>query len=80
MILNSRYYSLHVTSKRIKDSPAKKRLIYQSVVYSFAIFCKALFNMIAHIKNDNSYDEINAYVILHNIYLGHTFLSCFMSY
>lgn len=60
MVLNNKYYNLHVTSKKIKDSPAKKRLIYQSIVYSFAIFCKALFNIIAHIKDDNSYDEINA--------------------
>jgi hypothetical protein len=60
IVLNSKYYNLHVTSKKIKDSPAKKRLIYQSVVYSFAIFFRAVFNIIAHIKNDNSYDEINA--------------------
>jgi hypothetical protein len=60
IFLNSKYYNLHVTSKKIKDSPAKKRLIYQSIVYSVAIFYKALFNIIAHIKDDNSYDEINA--------------------
>ena len=60
IVLNSKYYNLHVTSKKIKDSPAKKRLIYQSIVYSFAIFIRAVFNIIAHIKNDNTYDEINA--------------------
>jgi|LauGreDrversion4_2_1035121.scaffolds.fasta_scaffold302810_2 hypothetical protein len=60
MVLSSKYYNLHISTKRIKDSPAKKRLIYQSIVYSFAIFIKALFNILTHAIDDNYYDEINA--------------------
>jgi hypothetical protein len=60
MALIGEYYNLHVTSKKMKDSPVKKRLMIQSFIYSFAIFYRALFNIIAQVTNDNDFDELNA--------------------
>ena len=60
MTLIGRYYNLHLTSKKMMDSPVKKRLMIQSCVYSFAILYRAVFNIIANVTSNNNYDEINA--------------------
>jgi len=72
-ILNTKYYNIHIKKSTNKDSSAKRRQIYQSVVYCIALFLKALLNIITSagsvFKSDDEINSSYIFIVIHECIL-----------